>query len=302
MASSFILNNLRLLLLAWFHLKSRPNSVFFVKCFSYKDIKKATDGFRRILDKSSNGATYKAKFQNGRVAVVKEIRVFDDLDDDAFYREVQFLGRLHHRHIVALSGFSTGHKRLLVYEDLEKGSLKDHLSDPLKTPLNWRTRLQIAVGIAAALEYLHFFCDPPVYRVSINSSTIVLDENFNAKLCDISLLSSAGTHKALPDSSTKECSDQTCHNTIFQLGLLILELITGQSSDNGGVDLVQWVRESRFPRSINKMIDPDLGNSYNSRELKGLLGVARLCIESLDKPSNYPSQILRYIKTKVASA
>lgn len=25
------------------------------------------------------------------------------------------------------------------------------LADPLKTPLNWRTRLQIAIGVAAAL-------------------------------------------------------------------------------------------------------------------------------------------------------
>lgn len=82
-----------------------------MKSFSYKDIKKATDGFRRILDNSSNGATYKAKFQHGHVAIVKEIRVFDDLDDDAFHREVQLLGRLHHRHIAALSGFCTGHKR-----------------------------------------------------------------------------------------------------------------------------------------------------------------------------------------------
>lgn len=84
--------------------------------------------------------------------------------------------------------------------------------------------------------------------------------------------------------------------------MLILELITGQSSDNGGVDLVQWIQESHFPRSINKMIDPDLGNSYDSRELKDLLAVARLCIESLNKPSKYTSQILRYLKTKVAPA
>lgn len=52
-----------------------------------------------------------AKFQNGHGAIVTEIRVLNDHDDDAFFRTVQFLGRLHHRHIAALCGFSTGRKR-----------------------------------------------------------------------------------------------------------------------------------------------------------------------------------------------
>lgn len=82
-----------------------------MKRLSYKDIKKATDGFKRVItDNSSQGASYKAKFQNGRVAMVKEVKLFEE-DDDSFYREVQFLGRLHHRHIVALYGFSIGSKR-----------------------------------------------------------------------------------------------------------------------------------------------------------------------------------------------
>ena len=86
-------------------------SVYFVKCFSYKDLKKATDRFKRIQDSSINGTTYRAKFHNGHIAVVKEIRMFDNLDDDAFCRKVQLLSRLHHRHIASLSGYSAGNKR-----------------------------------------------------------------------------------------------------------------------------------------------------------------------------------------------
>ncbi|CAL5425564.1 unnamed protein product [Camellia sinensis] len=279
-------------------ISSRCN-VSFVRRFSYNDIKRATDGFRWIIDNSSHGAVYKAKFEDGRVALVKEIRDFDEAKD-AFYREVQLLGRLHHRHIVSLSGFSTGHKRFLVFEDIENGTLKAHLNDPLKTPLNWRTRLQIVIGVAAALEYLHFFCDPPMYHVSVSSSTIMLDENFNAKLCNIGRLSSHGNDITLPQSSpSKEYRGQVCGNIIFQLGLLILELITGQSSEEGGVDLIQWVEEFRFSRSIHKMLDPDLGNNYDSSELKGLLAVARLCIKSLDKPTLFTPQVFRYLQKKL---
>ncbi|KAL2536041.1 Protein kinase superfamily protein [Forsythia ovata] len=299
-----LLFKIRVFLLAWLHLRSQNGPVSLVKRFSYKDVKKATDGFKRIIDNSSRGNSYRARFQNGFVATIKEVKGFNECDDTSFYREVQLLGRLHHRHIVALSGFSTGPKRFLVFENMERGSLKEHLSDPLKTPLNWRTRLQIAIGIAAALEYLHFFCDPPVYHVSISSSTIMLDENLTPKLSDISLICSAGNQVIVPNSSSciKECTEQTCKNMVFQLGLLILELITGQSSERSGVNLMQWVQESYFSRSIHNMMDPDLGNNYDQTELHSLLNVARLCIKSVDKPRIYTSQILWYLQKKVSIA
>ncbi|CBI28259.3 hypothetical protein VitviT2T_009166 [Vitis vinifera] len=288
----------RLLLLAWLH-PHRSGPVSFVRRFSYKDIKRATDGFRRISYSNSYGVAYKAIFQDGLVALVKEVGDFNQ-GKDIFYGEVQRLGRLHHRHLLALRGFSTGRKRFLVFESIENGSLKEHLNDPLKTPLNWRTRLQIAIGVAAALEYLQLFNEPPIYHVSIRSSNILLDENFTAKLADVGVLSSGGNHATAQNvSCSKDCTGQEGNNIIFQLGVLILELITGQSSEKGGVDLIQWVQESRLSRSMQKMIDPDLGNSYDSRELNNLLAVARLCIKSGEKPTFSIPQIFRYLQKKV---
>ncbi|XP_051113265.1 probable receptor-like protein kinase At1g49730 [Andrographis paniculata] len=303
MGDDNLMLKIRMLLLAWFHFRlyHEKGLPLIVKRFSYKDIKKATDGFKRIINNSSQGTSYKAKFQNGSVATVKEVKLPDE-DDDSFIREVQLLGRLHHRHILAVCGYSTGSKRFLVFENMENGSLKEHLSDPLRTPLNWRTRLQIAIGIAAAVEYLHFFCDPPIHQVSLSSSSILLDENLIPKISDISLFNASGNQiTSLPTSShcSKECAVEGCKNIIFQLGLVILELITGQSAEKGGVDLVQWVQESRFPGSIHKMIDPDLGNSYDQRELKGLLSVARLCIRCVDRQSICTPQILWYLQKKI---
>uniref|UniRef100_A0A453BMB4 Protein kinase domain-containing protein n=1 Tax=Aegilops tauschii subsp. strangulata TaxID=200361 RepID=A0A453BMB4_AEGTS len=61
-------------------------------------------------------------------------------------------------------------------------------TDPLRTPLNWRTRLQVAIDVAAALEYLYYFCDPPVFHVTVNSSNVMMDADFVAKVSHIGTL------------------------------------------------------------------------------------------------------------------
>ncbi|XP_043718795.1 probable receptor-like protein kinase At1g49730 isoform X1 [Telopea speciosissima] len=289
---------LRVSLLPWRH-RARSGQLSFLRHFSNKNIKRATAGFSRIVARLSSGPVYRAKFQDGLMAMVKEVKTFPQ-GKDAFYKEVQLLGHLHHCHLVGLRGFSTGRERFLVFEYTEKGSLKEHLADPLKTPLNWKTRLQIATGVAAALEYLYFFCNPPIYHVSISSSNVLLDDNFNAKLSDVGLLGSCGNHmgKSHPLCS-RECMDQESRNIIFQLGVLILELITGQPSEEDGTDIVQWVQDSNFLRSMHKMVDPDLGHTYDSIELRTLLTVARLCTKTDGNPKFSVQQILWYLQRKV---
>ncbi|KAL3752270.1 hypothetical protein ACJRO7_012994 [Eucalyptus globulus] len=273
-----------------------PGPVSFVRHYSYKDIKKATGSFCRIIYSDAQGAAYRANFDDAGLALVKEVKEFDQ-SDEVFYREVQLLGRLHHRHLLALRGFCMGQKSLLVFDNVENGSLKDHLNDPLRTPLNWRTRLQIANGVAAALEYLLLFNDPPVYHVSVNSSNVMLDENFIAKLSDVGFLGYSGNHTGT--THPKDCIEAESRNIIFQLGMLMLELITGQSSEGGGANLIQWVQEYHLGSSIYKLIDPDLGNDYDSRELRNLLEVARLCIKSRDKPVLSAARLFRYLQKKI---
>ncbi|XP_019457235.1 PREDICTED: probable receptor-like protein kinase At1g49730 isoform X1 [Lupinus angustifolius] len=282
-------------LLSWLH-RSRSGSVLFVRRVSYKDVRSATDGFRRIIYTNSEVSAYAANFEDNGVCLVKEVKHFDDeANSDTFFRQVQLLGRLHHRHLLSLKGFSLGpkHNRLLIFDNIENGSLKEHLNDPLKTPLNWRTRLKIANDVVAALEYLFLFSEPSVCHVSISSSNIMLDENFTAKLSDFGFFTPGGNSVVTP--SSKDCMGQIG----FQLGVLILELVTGQSSEMEGSDLIEWIQESRFYSSIDKMIDPDLGNNYDCTVLKSLLAVAKLCIKSKDKASSFTMpQLFRYLQMR----
>ncbi|XP_072957476.1 probable receptor-like protein kinase At1g49730 isoform X4 [Typha angustifolia] len=241
---------------------------------------------------------YRARFADGIVATIKQVRSLDR-GKDTFYREVQRLGRLHHRHLVRLQGFSEGEERFLVFDHMENGSLKECLHDPLRTPLNWTTRLQIAIGVAAALEYLYYFCDPPVYHVSINSNNVMLDSNYVAKLSDVGLADcNFNCTSESNSSSSGDHIDQRSRDLVFQFGVLLLELITGQSLD-GEVELVQWVQESGFVYSMHKMVDADLGDSYDSKELKCLLFIARLCTRTGSESLISIRQILRYLQGRV---
>lgn len=88
--------------------------VSFVGHFKYNEIKQATDDFRRVLYSNAHGTAYRAVLHGRRFALVKDVRDCDQ-EEEVFYREVQLIGRLHHRHILLLAGFSTGRKRCGTY-------------------------------------------------------------------------------------------------------------------------------------------------------------------------------------------
>ena len=54
-------------------------------------------------------------------------------------------------------------------------------------PLDFQSRLQIAVGSAKGILYLHTEADPPIYHRDIKTSNILLDEKMKAKVADFGL-------------------------------------------------------------------------------------------------------------------
>ena len=67
---------------------------------------------------------------------------------------------MEHPNLVKLIGYCAvdgerGIQRLLVYEYMPNRSLEDHLFNKALPALAWRTRLQIVLGAAQGLAYLH---------------------------------------------------------------------------------------------------------------------------------------------------
>ncbi|CAI8593199.1 unnamed protein product [Vicia faba] len=78
---------------------------------------------------------------------------------------------------------------MLVYEYLEHNSLDKWLHNKNKSSnvFDWPKQLQIAIGIAHGLCYMHHDCSPPIVHRHIKTSNILLDSQFNAKVADFGL-------------------------------------------------------------------------------------------------------------------
>ncbi|KAL0654907.1 hypothetical protein Bca4012_075491 [Brassica carinata] len=162
-----------------------------------------------------------------------------------FIVEVLMLSLLHHKHLVNLIGYcADGDQRLLVYEYMTRGSLEDHLLDltPDQVPLDWDTRIRIALGAAMGLEYLHDKADPPVIYRDLKAANILLDSDFNAKLSDF------GLAKLGPVGDKQHVSSRA--QPVFK-------------------------EPSRFP----ELADPSLEGVFPEKALNQAVAVAAMCLQ-----------------------
>lgn len=312
---SFIKNRTLTLERRWKIGKWRKDPSTMFRRFSYKEIQRATNGFCTIIGRGGFGTVYKAQFENGFIAAVKRMNKVSQQGEEEFCKETELLGRLHHRHLVTLRGFcAEKHERFLVYEYMENGSLKEHLHASGKPPMSWRTRIQIAADVATALEYLHFYCDPPLCHRDIKSSNILLDGNFVAKVADFGLAHAApsGAIKFEPintdirgtpgymDPEYVTTQELTQKSDIYSYGVLLLELITARRAVYENKNLVEWAQQyittcSRLP----EIVDPNLADNYNFEQLHVLISIVKLCTQKEGKARPSMKQVLRLLYNKL---
>ncbi|XP_047965623.1 rust resistance kinase Lr10-like [Salvia hispanica] len=112
-----------------------------------------TKGFRDKLGQGGYGSVYKGKFRSGHDVAVKLLGRSGGKGQD-FMNEIATIGRIHHVNIVKLVGYCAhGSKLALVIDFMTNGSLEKYLfnRDNMK-PLNWKTKFEIAVGVARGIE------------------------------------------------------------------------------------------------------------------------------------------------------
>ncbi|OEL26461.1 Serine/threonine-protein kinase PBS1 [Dichanthelium oligosanthes] len=273
------------------------------RALTFRQLDAATNGFseKNLLGEGGFGRVYK-----GQLDDTKEVIAVKQLDRDGFQGnreflvEVLMLSLLHHPNLVKLLGYCTdSNQRILVYECMPKGSLEDHLLDlpPNWKPLPWHTRMQIAVGAAKGIEYLHEVANPPVIYRDLKASNILLDRDFNAKLSDFGL-AKLGPMGDQSHVSTRVmgtygyCAPEyamtgklTKMSDIYSFGVVLLELITGRRAIDVNRPseeqvLVHWAAPLlRDKKRFMKLADPLLGKRYPVKGLYQALAVAAMCLQ-----------------------
>ncbi|KAL9151921.1 hypothetical protein ABFS82_11G083900 [Erythranthe guttata] len=143
------------------------------------DLEEATNNFSKKIGKGSFGPVYYGKLMDGKEVAVKTMADSSSHGTKQLITEVALLSRIHHRNLVPLIGYcEEEHQRMLVYEYMHNGTLRDHINDSENQKhLDWQARL----------EYLHTGCNPSIINRDVKTSNILLDINMRAKVSDFGL-------------------------------------------------------------------------------------------------------------------
>jgi serine/threonine protein kinase len=150
-----------------------------------------TNNFEKLLGKGGFGLVHYGRQPNGLEVAVKRLSTTSHQGAVEFFNEVDLLSTVHHKNLVSLIGYcQQDNERILIYEYMPNGTLRESLygtERALENPLNWKTRLNIALNAAQGLEYLHKSCKHPIIHRDVKSSNILLSTDMVAKVADFGL-------------------------------------------------------------------------------------------------------------------
>ncbi|CAL5076479.1 unnamed protein product [Urochloa decumbens] len=259
---------------------------------AYNDILKGTDGFSEanVLGKGRYGTVYKGTLENQAISVA--VKVFNlQLSGSykSFQAECEALRRVKHRCLVKIITCcsSINHQvqdfRALVFEFMANSSLDRWIHSNFEGQngqgaLSLSQRLDIAVDIVDALDYLHNGCQPPVIHCDLKPSNILLNQDMRARVGDFGIArvldESTSKHPMNSNSSigirgsigyiAPEYGDGLAVSTygdVFSLGITLIEMFTGRSPTNGmfkdGISLHHYAEEA-FPDKIMEIADANI--------------------------------------------
>ncbi|XP_030969448.1 receptor-like serine/threonine-protein kinase ALE2 isoform X1 [Quercus lobata] len=272
------------------------------KNFTLNDIERATNNFdpSRILGEGGFGLVYSGILDDGKEVAVKILKRADQHGGREFLAEVEMLSRLHHRNLVKLIGICTeDHTRCLVYELVPNGSVESHLHgvDKETDPLEWDSRMKIALGAARGLAYLHEDSNPRVIHRDFKSSNILLEYDFTPKVSDFGLARTAldegnkhiSTHVMGTFGYLAPEYAMTGHllvkSDVYSYGVVLLELLTGRkpvdlSQPPGEENLVAWARPLlTCKEGLETIIDPAIKSNVSFNSVAKVAAIASMCVQ-----------------------
>ncbi|KAM1091312.1 hypothetical protein ACFX19_019025 [Malus domestica] len=251
---------------------------------SFAQLQQPTNNFDTISYRCGGfGNIYKGTLSDGRIVIVKRGKQHEHSSGQGlleFEIEIMVLYRIRHRRLVSLIGYCDEmSEMILVYEFMEKGTLGEHLYESNLPRLTWRQRLEICIGAAKGLHYLHKGGAEGIIHRDVKSTNILLDAKCVAKVVDFGLSRSGPldeTHVRTNVKGTFGCLDPeyimtqqlTEKSDVYSFGVVLLEVLCARPALDRNlpreqINLAEWGMNCKKNGLLEQIVDSSLKDAYD---------------------------------------
>ncbi|KAL6593736.1 hypothetical protein ACP70R_048637 [Stipagrostis hirtigluma subsp. patula] len=269
--------------------------------FSFAEMKAATNNFDELLlvSESKFCRVYRGEIDGGETRVTIKLLQFEDANDrEGFHSKIELRWKLHHRHLVPLVGYCVEEENMiLVYDYMSRGSLREHLYNTQNDPLTWKQRVEICIGAARGLHYLHKGAEHAIIHHNVNLANILLDDEWVAKISDGIEADPHTTETCYRCYWHSDVRDPlrswlTEKSDVYSFGAVLFEVLCARplvdrTRPNKQVHLLYWAACCKLEGHLHQIADPYLKGKLNTQCLIKFVETAESCLafEDTDRPS-----------------